>query len=176
MNYRIEAARNAEDLDAACRLFREYADRLGIDLAFQGFDAELAQLPGKYAPPGGDLLLAHGAGGETLGCVGLRPLEIPGACEVKRLYVRSTARGDGVGRALMSAIVERATALGYREMMLDTLPTMISAIAIHRALGFAPIAPYWDNPVPGILYFGKHLQLSAPRTGSCRNSSRARRR
>lgn len=157
MNYQIEAVRNAEDLDTVRELFREYADRLGIDLAFQGFDAELAQLPGKYAPPKGDLLLAHSDFGESLGCVGLRPLGIAGACELKRLYVRPAARGTGVGRALATSLLERATALGYREAMLDTLPWMNSAIALYRALGFTPTPPYWDNQVPGILYFGKQL-------------------
>ena len=154
----IASARTAADLDQIRELFREYVDRLGIDLAFQGFDAELAQLPGKYAPPRGHLLLARGNSGEALGCVGLRQLEIPGACEVKRLYVRAAARGAGVGWALMSSVVERATALGYRQAMLDTLPWMSSAIAIYRAQGFAPIPPYWDNAVPDILYFGKRLQ------------------
>ena len=154
----IASARTAADLDQIRELFREYVDRLGIDLAFQGFDAELAQLPGKYAPPRGDLLLAGGNSGEALGCVGLRPLDVLGACEVKRLYVRAAARGAGVGQALMSSVVERATALGYRQAMLDTLPWMSSAIAIYRAQGFAPIPPYWDNAVPGIIYFGKRLQ------------------
>ena len=158
MGWRIEPVRNAADLDQIRELFGEYADGLGIDLAFQGFDAELAQLPGKYAPPRGDLLLVRGDSGEALGCVGLRPLEISGACEVKRLYVRAAARGAGVGWALMSAVVERATALGYRQAMLDTLPSMNSAIAIYRAQGFIPIPPYWDNTVPGILYFGKRLR------------------
>lgn len=77
---------------------------------------------------------------------------------MKRLYVRAAARGNGAGRALMTSALERATALGYREAMLDTLPWMNSAIAIYRALGFAPIPPYWDNTVPGLLYFGKRLQ------------------
>ncbi len=157
MNFQVAAIRDAQDLDTVRELLREYADWLGIGLAFQGFDAELALLPGKYAPPQGDLLLARSDGGEALGCIGLRPLEQPGACEVKRLYVRPAARGTGIGRALAGAIVELATALRYREVMLDTLPWMNSAIAIYRALGFEPIPPYWNNVVPGILYFGKRL-------------------
>ena len=158
MGWRIEPVRNAAGLDQIRELFGEYADGLGIDLAFQGFDAELAQLPGKYAPPRGDLLLARSDSGEAWGCVGLRPLDIPGACEVKRLYVRAVARGAGVGFALMTVIIARATALGYRRAMLDTLPWMKSAIAIYRAQGFIPIPPYGDNTVPGILYFGKRLR------------------
>jgi putative acetyltransferase len=157
MRHQVRPVRDAHDLETIRELFREYADRLGIDLAFQGFEAELAQLPGKYAPPTGDLLLACSDAGEALGCIGLRPLEIPGACEVKRLYVRAAARGTGIGHALARSAVELATALGYREAMLDTLPSMTSAIAIYRALGFEPIPPYWNNPLPGFLYFGKRL-------------------
>jgi putative acetyltransferase len=157
MRHQVRPVRDAHDLETVRELFREYADRLGIDLTFQGFEAELAQLPGKYAPPTGDLLLARSETGEALGCIGLRPLEIPGACEVKRLYVRAAARGTGIGHALARSVVERATALGYREAMLDTLPSMTSAIAIYRALGFEPIPPYWNNPLPGFLYFGKRL-------------------
>ena len=157
MRHQIRPVRNAHDLETVRELFREYADRLGIDLAFQGFEAELAQLPGKYAPPTGDLLLARSDAGDALGCVGLRPLEIPGACELKRLYVREAARGTGLGRMLATSVVKLAAALGYREAMLDTLPSMTAAIAIYRALGFEPIPPYWNNPLPGFLYFGKRL-------------------
>lgn len=135
-------------------------DWLDIDLAFQGFEEELAQLPGRYAPPAGDLLLARSNAGEALGCVGLRPLDIAGACEVKRLYVRTAARGAGVGLALARSVVELAAALGYREVLLDTLPSMTSAIAIYRALGFEPIPPYSNNLVPGFLYFGKRFRAS----------------
>jgi GNAT superfamily N-acetyltransferase len=102
-------------------------------------------------------LLAQSNGGEALGCICLQPLELPEACEVKRLYVRPAARGKGLGRALATSAIERASTLGYREMMLDTLPWMTSAIAIYRSLGFAPIAPYWNNLVPGIIYLGKTL-------------------
>jgi putative acetyltransferase len=103
------------------------------------------------------LLLARSDAGEAMGCVGLRPLDRPGACEVKRLYVRPAARGTGIGRELAASVVELAAALGYREAMLDTLPWMLSAIAVYRALGFEPIPPYWNNIVPGILYCGKKL-------------------
>ena len=157
MRHQVRPVRDARDLETVRELFREYADRLGIDLAFQGFAAELAQLPGKYGPPIGELLLARSDAGDALGCIGLRPLAMPGACEVKRLYVRAAARGTGIGHALAGAAVELAAALGYREMMLDTLPSMTSAIAIYRALGFEPIPPYWNNPLPGFLYFGKRL-------------------
>ncbi len=160
MTHNIRPLRDARDLQTIRELFREYVDWLGIDLAFQGFEEELARLPGKYAPPNGDLLLAFSEAGEPLGCVGLRPLEIPGACELKRLYVRASARGIGLGRALAASAVDLASTRGYREIMLDTLPSMTSAIAIYRALGFEPIPPYWNNAVPGCLYFGKRLSAA----------------
>jgi putative acetyltransferase len=151
---------SASDLIDARELFLEYAASLDVDLAFQGFEAELAQLPGKYAPPGGELLLARGKDGEPLGCVGLRPLDMPGACEVKRLYVRAAARGTGLGRLLATSIVDLAASRDYREIMLDTLPSMTSAIALYKALGFTPIPAYWNNVVPGILYFGMRLNAA----------------
>ena len=157
MRHRIEPARSVQDLEMVRELFREYVNRLGIDLAIRGLETELTQFPGEYAPPTGDLLLARDGEGGAVGCVGLHPLLISDACEVKRLYVRKAARGGGLGYALAAAIVDVATALGYREVMLDTLPWMTSAIAIYRALGFEPIAPYWNNIVPGIIYFGRKL-------------------
>ena len=130
------------DLDEARALFRAYAASLPIDLAYQGFATELATLPGAYAAPAGALLLARDGAGAAIGCVALRPLADPGCCEMKRLFVAPTARGLGLGRALMEAIVGEAARLGYREVRLDTLPTMTAAIAMYRAAGFVPIAPY----------------------------------
>jgi GNAT superfamily N-acetyltransferase len=160
MAFSVLPVRSASDLNDARELFLEYAASLDVDLAFQGFEAELAQLPGKYAPPGGELLLARGEDGAPVGCVGLRPLDIPGACEVKRLYVRAAARGTGLGRLLAVSIVDLAASCGYREIMLDTLPSMSSAIALYKALGFRPIPAYWNNIVPGILYFGRGLDAA----------------
>ena len=139
-------------LDEVRGLFFEYARELGFSLCFQGFDAELAQLPGAYAPPRGALLLAP-----ARGCVALRPLDATTA-EMKRLYVRPEGRGRKLGLALAQAAIDEARALGYARMVLDTVAgTMDKAIALYRALGFREIAPYYQNPIPGALYL--ELQL-----------------
>ncbi len=123
-------------------LFEEYARSLDFSLCFQGFDRELAELPGRYAPPRGKLLLLR-VGGAVAGCVALRELE-SGVCEMKRLYVRPAFHGRGHGRTLAEAIVTAARELGYRTMKLDTVPKMERAIALYRALGFAEALPYED--------------------------------
>ena len=120
-----------------------------MDLAYQGFDAELASLPGKYAPPRGALLLARGADGVPLGCVGLRPIGEPGTCEMKRLFVAPAARGMRLGSALSGTVIEAARQRGYARLRLDTLPSMTTAIALYRSLGFAPIPPYYEGAPPG---------------------------
>jgi GNAT superfamily N-acetyltransferase len=155
--FRLVKVRNAEETAAATALFREYADWLGIDLCFQDFEQELKTLPGKYAPPEGELILAYSDVGDALGCVGVRPLEGTTVCEMKRLYVRACARGRGLGRVLVGAIIDAAEELGYAEMKLDTLPWLDSAIALYGQFGFAEIAAYYDNPTPGVRYFGKRL-------------------
>jgi ribosomal protein S18 acetylase RimI-like enzyme len=139
-------------------LFEEYAASLGIDLCFQGFAEELAGLPGDYAPPRGRLLVAL-QNGETAGCVALRPLE-PGVCEMKRLYVRPAFRAHGIGSALVGRVVQEARQAGYRHMRLDTLPSMASAQALYRRLGFQEIAPYRTNPIEGAVFL--ELQLDRP--------------
>ena len=147
----IVEARSAEQVAEARSLFEEYAASLEVDLCFQGFAEELAQLPGEYVPPAGTLLLAREAG-VTLGCVALRPLEPPEVAELKRLYVRPAGRGLGVGRGLTQAALARAQTSGYRQVRLDTLSTMSEAQGLYRALGFVEIAPYRHNPIPGAIY------------------------
>jgi len=155
---RIAPARTSGDVEEARRLFREYETALGIDLCFQNFEQELAELPGKYAPPGGALLLARAGGGELAGCVALRPLPPEEeVCEMKRLYLRDAFRGRGVGRLLAEAILAEARRIGYRKMRLDTLPSMRRAIPLYRSLGFTDIPPYTENPVEGVLFLEKDL-------------------
>jgi RimJ/RimL family protein N-acetyltransferase len=138
-------------MDVVRDLFREYQRAIGVDLCFQGFAEELATLPGAYAPPRGRLLLAT-IDGHPVGCVALRPLD-GDAAEMKRLYVRPAAQGQGLGRRLATAIIAAARALGYRSVRLDTLASMTDAIALYRALGFVEISPYRPNPLPGPRYF-----------------------
>ena len=140
-------------LEEVRALFLEYAAQLGFSLCFQGFDKELAGLPGAYGPPRGALLLATGEG-----CVGLRPIDARTA-EMKRLYVRPQARGTGLGRRLAAAVVEAARSRGYERVVLDTIAgKMDAAIALYRAMGFREIAPYYDNPLPGAIY----LEMALP--------------
>jgi GNAT superfamily N-acetyltransferase len=144
------------ELTATAALFRAYARALDIDLSHQGFDAELAALPGAYGPPGGEILLAKRAD-HVLGCIALKPLA-PRVAEIKRLFVREQLRGTGIGKALVAAMVGTARALGYDEIKLDTLPQMQGSIALYRACGFAPVAPYGSHPYPGLLCLGKMLR------------------
>lgn len=155
----IRPIASAADLAIARDLFSEYAGSLQTDLSFQGFDLELANLPGTYMPPAGALLLAEVAG-QVLGCIALRPLEPPEVGEIKRLYVRPAGRGRGLGAALSRAILDYARAAGYRRVRLDTLPTMLEAQALYRSLGFREIPPYRHNPVPGTLFM--ELDLTGP--------------
>jgi putative acetyltransferase len=150
-------------------LFLEYATWLDVDLCFQGFDAELAALPGAYAPPSGRLLLA-GARGPAFGCVALRPLDAathdaanaPRAGEVKRLYVQPGQRGRRWGHRLAEAVIAEAVGIGYRELKLDTLAWMTPARALYAELGFRECRPYYVNPLPDVVYMSLQLSPGKP--------------
>ena len=153
----IEEAHIDQQLADAAALFREYASTLGFDLAFQDFEHELASLPGDYAPPYGCILLATREG-DPAGCVALRPMQEPGVCEMKRLYIRPAHRGTRLGRSLATAIIEAARAAGYERMRLDTVPEMTPAITLYESLGFLDIPPYRHNPIEGARYMELRLQ------------------
>ena len=165
----ITPARGDEDLAAVARMFREYQISIGTDLCFQGFEEELKTLPGHYAPPRGEILMAR-AGRAAAGVVALRPLPnyggarltcggarmegaTEGVCEMKRLYVRPAFRAAKLGRRLAERVIEESRRLGYRRLVLDTLRDMTSAQALYRALGFTEIEAYYENPLPGVRYF-----------------------
>jgi ribosomal protein S18 acetylase RimI-like enzyme len=151
-SFRITPVRTANDLASTVKLFRAYASSLDIDLSYQDFEAEMEAMPGKYAPPAGELLLARDSNGFPMGCVGLRPIEPHGCCEMKRLYVSPEMRGFGLGEKLVDAALKEAERIGYREMRLDTLPSMAGAIALYRKLGFEHIEPYYDTAVIGTIF------------------------
>jgi len=147
----IIRAKTAAHINSARELFREYEAWLNLDLCFQNFEKELAQLPGAYASPSGRLLLAF-EDNELAGCVALRRLD-DNVCEMKRLFLRPQFHGRGLGRELAERIIEEGRAIGYQKMRLDTLSEQMgSAIRLYRALGFQEIAPYYKNPVPGALF------------------------
>lgn len=152
----IEAAVGPEDMDRVRTLFLEYQNWLGVDLCFQGFEAELADLPGCYAPPEGGLWFAK-ADRAIAGIVGIRALE-DRICEMKRLWLRPDYRGLGLGRRLAETSVAAARAAGYRAMCLDTLGRMTAARALYRDLGFREIPAYYDSPMEDVRYL--RLELS----------------
>ena len=148
---KLVQAQKSEDIQNARELFREYEAWIGISLCFQNFENEVASLPGDYQPPNGRLLLAIEAE-ELAGCIALRKLSLD-TCEMKRLFVRPEARGQGLGRKLVEEIIGEARDIGYQRMRLDTLPgRMDTAIALYRSVGFREIPPYYDNPVPGATF------------------------
>ncbi len=164
----ITPARGDEDMAAVARLFREYQISIGTDLCFQGFEEELKTLPGAYAPPRGEILMAR-AGRAAAGVVALRPLPYggerltcggaglsgaaDGVCEMKRLYVRPAFRAARLGRQLAERVIEEARRRGYRRLVLDTLKEMTAAQALYRTLGFTEIDAYYENPLEGARYF-----------------------
>ena len=156
-SFSIATVQSPADLADVIRLFRAYAESLPVDLAYQGFEAEMAAMPGKYAPPKGVLLIARDDAGRAVGCAALRPLEPDGACEMKRLYVTAEGRGQKLGKRLVERLVDEARAIGYREMRLDTLPSMLDAQALYRRFGFEQMEPYYDTPVAGTVFMRKVL-------------------
>ncbi|MFO7813888.1 MAG: GNAT family N-acetyltransferase [Pelovirga sp.] len=152
----IQAATSATQLDMMRDLFREYEQFLQVDLCFQDFNQELANLPGKYAPPDGALMLALNSE-QPIGCVALRKLE-EGICEMKRLYVKPEGRGTGLGKKLAEQIITIARQRGYSTMRLDTLDTLTEAIGLYQRLGFRQVPPYYDNPLAGALYWELDLR------------------
>ncbi len=153
-NIALFTPKSAQDLAATAEIFREYAIGLGVDLCFQDFDAELADLPGEYSAPRGALLLAK-VEGEIAGCCALRPLDssdYANAAEMKRLYVHSDYRGLGLGRQLADAVLDAARIAGYDSVLLDTLDEMEIARAMYEDLGFKEIPPYYHNPLSGAHY------------------------
>ena len=165
----IRPAATAHDVELARALFVEYAKWLDVDLCFQGFDAELASLPGAYSPPRGRLLIA-GPPGEAFGCIALRPLAPSCGCgtggdaqanartgEVKRLYVQPGHRGEHWGHRLASAVIAEAGTIGYLELKLDTLMRMAAARRLYADLGFRECAPYYANPLSDVVYMSLEL-------------------
>jgi ribosomal protein S18 acetylase RimI-like enzyme len=155
--FATELGFNEADRKAIVTLLREYEAGLGVSLCFQGFDAEIADLPGDYAPPKGQMLLVRDTGdGSLVACVALRPLpSAPNVCEMKRLYVRPAARGCGLGRHLASHAMVEARRLGYQRICLDTLPTMREAQALYGSLGFRQVG--LSASEPQVLLFERDL-------------------
>jgi ribosomal protein S18 acetylase RimI-like enzyme len=152
----IERGFGERDRGTVVAMLREYEAGLGISLCFQGFEAELSGLPGAYAPPRGQILLARDDHGGSVGIVALRPVpDLPELCEMKRLYVRPSARGTGLGRALALAIMDEARRLGYRRICLDTLPVMTAAQSLYRSLGFRQTSA--SSTEPTVLLFERDL-------------------
>lgn len=163
----LVSARSPGDLEAIRSLFLDYQAHLGIDLCFQGFEQELRSLPGDYAEPSGGLFLGMFRG-HAAGCCAFRPLVTSdhlNACEMKRLFVRPGARGVGLGRRLVDAVVLSAQQAGYTTMLLDTLSDMEAARALYQDIGFVETEPYYHNPLAGAHYLKLDLR-ELPRGGA----------
>ncbi len=154
-NFVLREAEKA-DIQGVRSLFLEYQAWLGVDLCFQGFEEELATLPGLYAPPKGVIFVVASASSIS-GCVAIRPRSEVEA-ELKRLYLRPEARNRGNGRRLFEAAMSRAGRIGYRSVVLDTLPSMSAAKALYLGYGFSRISPYYNNPEPGAEFYRYKFQ------------------
>jgi len=153
----------SKDIRTVRRLFQDYRQWLAdhrdtaasadsrAKIGLGQIDKQIAELPGGYGPPRGEIILAF-AQGEVVACGALRGLE-PKVGEIKRIYVRADHRGPGFGPRLTRALLSRGRELGYDRVRVDTLPTMSAAIQFYQTMGFAPIPSYWSHPVPGALFF-----------------------
>jgi ribosomal protein S18 acetylase RimI-like enzyme len=157
----IVPALSEEAISRARELFREYGAMPGVAPCLEDFEREVVSLPGRYAPAAGRLLLAiqeiPGKAEEAIGCVALQSFDAE-VCEMKRLYVRPAFRGKGAARELIQSLIAEARSIGYRKILLDTLPTMQEAHKLYRALGFREISSYQKNPIQGALFFEFRLQ------------------
>lgn len=155
---RTLSATDGEALEQVRQYFRNYAGWLGVDLSYQNFDQEMASLPGAYSAPEGRLYFAE-VDGRPAGCVGVRALSgSEGVCEMKRLYVTPEERGHGVGAALALAAIKAAKEIGYRKLMLDTVPNMRMAVKLYRELGFTEAPAYYQTPVEGTMFLALDLE------------------
>ena len=157
---------DSDSLEACRQIFREYAASLQVDLCFQGFEAELAALPGEYAAARGGRLCLAMVGGEVAGCGALRQLadvDHVNACEMKRLFVRKPFRRFGLGRLLAQALLDAAREMGYSNVLLDTLDDMEAGRELYARLGFVEVAPYYYNPIPGAHYLCANLDHAPSR-------------
>jgi len=147
----LKIAQTTDEIKLIKELFLEYAAWLDFPLCFQGFDEELATLPGKYTLPSGRLYLAYW-NGKLAGCIGLRKIE-GDTCEMKRLYIKPDFRGFGIGKMLVKKIIEEAKQEKYARMRLDTIrEKMEKAVKIYEDHGFIEIEAYYNNPDPNTLY------------------------
>jgi carbonic anhydrase len=155
INLRTLTANDTDALEQVRQYFRNYAGWLGVDLSYQNFDQEMASLPGAYAAPQGRLFFAE-IDGRPAGCVGVRPFS-EGVCEMKRLYVAPEERGLGVGRALALAAIKVAKEIGYKRLLLDTMPNMRMAVKLYRELGFNEVPAYYPTPVENTIFLALDL-------------------
>ncbi|NML26393.1 carbonate dehydratase [Zoogloea dura] len=153
---RVLGSDDHAEIEHVRQFFRNYAGWLGVDLGYQNFFEEMASLPGAYSAPAGRLFFAE-MDGRPAGCIGIRPTT-DGVCEMKRLYVEPELRGNGVGRELALAAIKAAKALGYRKMMLDTLPAMRIAVKLYRELGFKEAPAYYPTPIEGTMFLALDLE------------------
>ena len=172
--FQVRPARSRRELDATRHLFAAYATSLQVALDYQGFGSEITDLPGKYALPKGELLVAWDAADRPVACVGLRPLNDDHTCEMKRLYVLPEARSFGLGKMLAQAVIEAAKARGYSSLRLDTLSTMTTAANLYDRTGFRRIDPYYGPTPPGTIFMELDLTCSVrfpPIADNCSNRS-----